>query len=111
MSNTQDFAGLNLIAWKLVLPKEIRDDALKECHDVPTASHMGIAKTINRIRDLYYWPSIKNDVVNFIRRCKTCAQVKASSSAKHGLMGQAKSVAHPLLYKICLLESLPQDKL
>jgi len=35
----------DLDRWKLVLPQELRLEALREAHDIPQASHLGVEKT------------------------------------------------------------------
>ena len=42
-------------AWKLVVPKEKQAQILSECHDMPTAGHLGRDKTLSRIAKMYYW--------------------------------------------------------
>ena len=108
---TAEFSGTNNNDWKLVVPQELRLGALKECHDEPTSAHLGILKTLGRLKELYYWPSMRNDVVKYINACKICAQVKHSSQPKSGFMGQAKSVAHPFqMLSIDFLGPLPRSK-
>ena len=109
--NKQEPSGVNSNSWKLVLPKEFRNDALVECHDVPTAGHMGVAKTLDRIRDLYFWPNMKSDVIKYLRKCKVCAMIRSPSDAKHGLMGQRKAVAFPFQsLSIDFIGPLPRSK-
>jgi hypothetical protein len=105
----RDFLGTNYNEWKLVLPKELRRQALSECHDDPTSAHLGVFKTLNRLREIYYWPDMRHDVTRFVNACKTCAQVKTSSQAKSGRMGQRKNVAYPFqMLAIEFLGPLPR---
>ncbi|KAB0790294.1 hypothetical protein PPYR_15365, partial [Photinus pyralis] len=48
-------------SWKLCVPKHQRSRVLKECHDQPTAGHLGVAKTISRVFQNYYWPRSTQD--------------------------------------------------
>ena len=41
---------------QLVIPKPMRDQALFSYHNDPSAGHMGIAETIQRITPYYFWP-------------------------------------------------------
>ena len=109
--NTPNFAGTNNSHWKLLLPKELRKQALLECHDEPLASHLGTFKTLGRLRELYYWPDMKNDVIRYVRACSICAKTKASSQAKPGLMGQVKQVRFPFqMLSIDFLGPLPRSR-
>ena len=46
----------------LVLPGSLRQDALFQAHDAPTACHQGIAKTLHRLRQEAYWVDMAKDV-------------------------------------------------
>lgn len=101
----------NMPEWKLVIPKGQRQEVYKCCHEDPQAAHLGIYKTINRIRELYYWPHLLQDVRKYVRHCKTCAAQKVESSARPGLMGKAKKVNFPWQYiSVDLLGPLPRSK-
>lgn len=55
-----------------VPPLEIRQDILDEFHKSLIGGHKGVNKTYRRIRDHYLWPKLRNDVIEYIRACKTC---------------------------------------
>ena len=55
---------------------DIRKMVLKEIHDVPYARHSGYPKTIVAVKKQYYWPGIKNDIVEYTARCMECQKVK-----------------------------------
>lgn len=73
-------------SWKLVLHKELRSQALKECHDEATAGHLGSFKTFKRIQNLYYWPKMRHDVDRYVSRCQICQQMKSEQKKAGGLM-------------------------
>lgn len=81
--------------WKLVVPQTRRREVLRECHDEPTAGHLGIFKTMNRVMDLYYWPNMRRDIKKYVRRCRICAAQKVSCQARPGFMGKQKRVSWP----------------
>ena len=39
---------------------------LRACHIDPTAGHMGIKKTVNRITERFMWPGIVKDVKEMV---------------------------------------------
>ena len=49
---------------------------LKEYHSNVNSGHSGINKTCSRIREKYYWPTIKRDVERFIKHCDSCQRYK-----------------------------------
>lgn len=58
--------------WKLCVPMEYRKHTF---HD----AHPGFFKTLRRIQSKYYWPSLMNDVSEWVRQCETCRECKASN--------------------------------
>jgi len=72
--------------WKRCLPKEARKEILREYHDAPTAGHLGIAKTIARIAEKYYWPGMFRDIANYVRACGNCQAHKASQQRPAGTL-------------------------
>uniref|UniRef100_A0ABD2WYB9 RNA-directed DNA polymerase n=1 Tax=Trichogramma kaykai TaxID=54128 RepID=A0ABD2WYB9_9HYME len=75
-------------AWKLVLPKEKRAEALYEGHDELTSGHLGSRKTYRRIATLYFWPNMQKDVNEYVKNCLICQQCKVEQFAPGGLMGR-----------------------
>ncbi|KAI4484954.1 hypothetical protein M0802_012911 [Mischocyttarus mexicanus] len=51
-------------------------DILEEYHSSPTGGHKGVSKTYCRIRNYYFWNNMKEDVRDFINKCKTCQMRK-----------------------------------
>ncbi|KAL7296783.1 hypothetical protein TKK_0010186 [Trichogramma kaykai] len=74
-------------AWKLIVPREKRQQVLFECHEEPTSGHLGRHKTYERLAMRYYWPSAHRDVTKYVRECQICQQCKVQQLAPAGLMG------------------------
>ncbi|UYV84270.1 hypothetical protein LAZ67_X001713, partial [Cordylochernes scorpioides] len=68
----------------LVIPKCMRPDILKEFHDVPTAGHLGFARTYDRIRKRYFWPGLYNSVRRYVAHCKECQRRKGENKLPAG---------------------------
>lgn len=68
--------------FQTILPKNLRDEVLKIFHET---GHLGMIKTLDRIRQHFYWSEMKFDVENWINRCDSCQKVKGSR-----LKGQLK---------------------
>lgn len=58
--------------------KEAIDTVLRENHDDPLAGHPGFNRMYNKIRENYSWKTIKQDIQNYIKNCKTCQTVKTN---------------------------------
>eukprot|EP00731_Ephydatia_muelleri_P001970 Em0001g1970a len=57
---------------QLVLPNQCRRIVIELAHSIPLAGHMGRNKTIGRILQRFYWPTVYKDVAEFCKRCETC---------------------------------------
>ena len=53
-------------------PKDDQEGLIEEAHCSAYGGHKGITKTYNRLRQKYYWHTLKLDVQNFINRCLAC---------------------------------------
>lgn len=71
---------------KKCVPLELRKNVLEECHDRPTAGHLGINKTLTRISNHYFWPNLRNDVKQYVRSCETCQRFKVEQRPTVGKM-------------------------
>lgn len=85
----------NSDCWKLVIPKEGRAELLQRCHDIPTAGHVGTYKTYWRLRQRYYWPKMRIDVMRYVKSCHVCAAHKPEQRAPAGLMGTRPDIREP----------------
>ena len=58
----------------ICLPPELYDRSLHQLHKM----HLGIEKMQHRARATLYWPGIDMDIVEYVKRCKTCTQHKVT---------------------------------
>ena len=63
------------VVHQIVIPKLHRKEILHLAHASPTAGHMGINKTYQRILNHFYWPGLKKDVTQFCKSCHVCQMV------------------------------------
>jgi len=70
----------------LVIPNTLINEILKSYHDSPTGGHTGISRTIHKIQNKYYWPSLHKDTTNFIKSCYECQINKKMSGKQIGLL-------------------------
>lgn len=69
---TQKLSGRKI--RQLVLPEKYRTVVLKSLHD--ECGHMGVERTVELIRDRFYWPRMTTEVEQYIRTCGRCISRK-----------------------------------
>jgi hypothetical protein len=65
---------------------------IRETHNSLCAGHYGITKTLCAVSSLFWWPSLKVDVISFISACPPCQRNK---SRRH----------RPYVLRLCLVKS------
>ena len=68
--------GKNNYFNQLIVPKKMQDSVLRIAHDSISSAHLGVNKTLEKIKRNYYWYGMKDDVKNWIRKCKKCGARK-----------------------------------
>lgn len=81
--------------WRIYVPPSSRINVLKECHDSTLASHGGCQKTINRIKEWYYWPKLQDDVKKYVAQCDICKSTKPSNIIMKAPMGKHREFERP----------------
>ncbi|KAG8481084.1 hypothetical protein CXB51_025832 [Gossypium anomalum] len=84
--------GVLCFRGRMCIPKDsdLRMMILKEAHGGPCAMHPGGSKLYRDLRELYWWPGLKREVTEFVRKCLTCQQVKAEHQLPSGLLQPVK---------------------
>lgn len=77
-TNTQVFLCSNEVQ---IPAEDRRQEILKENHESAYAGHKGITKTYRRIREKFYWRTLKQDVTIFVNNCPSC-QLKKLTRVK-----------------------------
>ena len=62
---------------QLVLPTQMINTAIQGCHD--EVGHQGRDKTLDLLRERFFWPSLYRDVVEHISNCRNCLKRKGST--------------------------------
>lgn len=73
--------------WRLWIPKSLTMSVIQSGHDSVVSCHGGFAKTLSRIRQKYYWPSMSKDVRSYVQNCDKCKMVKSNNQILKPPMG------------------------
>ena len=64
--------------------KELREEILKEHHDLADIGHPGQHKMMELLKRTYWWPGLKEDVKKYVQGCFKCQQNKVQHQKKAG---------------------------
>ncbi|GJZ30634.1 putative reverse transcriptase domain-containing protein [Tanacetum coccineum] len=70
------------------LKGDVRTLIMDEAHKSKYSVHPGDDKMYYDLRDRYWWPGMKKDIVEYVSKCLTCLKVKAEHQRPSGLIQQ-----------------------
>ncbi|GJS83474.1 putative reverse transcriptase domain-containing protein [Tanacetum coccineum] len=70
------------------LKGDVRTLIMDEAHKSKYSVHPGADKMYYDLRDRYWWPGMKKDIVVYVSKCLTCLKVKAEHQRPSGLLQQ-----------------------
>ena len=62
---------------RIVIPDTLKEQVLYRFHNHKLAGHLGIKKTLMKMKKKFFWPKMTKSIKNHIRSCLTCAKMKA----------------------------------
>lgn len=71
---------------QLVIPRNRREQVMKECHDAATSGHGGVDRTLHRIWQRFYFPGMRRFVADYLKTCIDCQRFKPSNEKPTGLL-------------------------
>ena len=77
------------ILWKqeegrsklLIAPRKFSNQIIKQAHDSPVGGHRDLEKTMERIKRVYWWLTLRRDIGEYIRSCHNCQQLRGPKSS------------------------------
>ena len=76
------------VTMRLVIPRCRVSKVLQEVHNGVSGGHFGVNKTLNKVRERFYWISSRQDVEAWCRKCKVCAATKGPQTRSRGQLKQ-----------------------
>ena len=58
------------------MPKSLRQEIIRNNHDILLAGHFGVNKTAAKIKEKFYWFQMDLDISLYIRQCGQCNKTK-----------------------------------
>lgn len=78
--------------WKLVLPLCERKSVIEAIHNV---AHLGFLKTLEKVRERYYWPRMASEIKRFCSSCPVCKESKVPNLNVRPPCGKPKLCSRP----------------
>ena len=86
---------------QVVVPRLLRYNLLEICHRIPAAGHLGIRKSLARLRLNFFWPGMVKAVKWFIRTCPKC-QVSGKDSKPQIAPLQSLPILSHVMQRVCI---------
>jgi len=94
---------------RMVIPRNLIPVILNTYHNSPWAGHMSVQRLKDKIAKRFFWPTLNESIIAFVRSCPSCAQHKAVNHKPVGLT-QPTPIYPPLeAYYVDLLGPLPSS--
>lgn len=65
---------------------ELRGQIIENLHNSSEGGHSGVAATIKRIENQFFWPQIKQEVTKWVKECEVCQRNKTEHIPTPGLL-------------------------
>ena len=93
----------------IVLPRSLRNGALRLLHNVKFSGHLGVHKTSQRVRERYYWVGMTVDIREWVTNCNNCQKKQQPKKSKRAPMKQYNVGAPLERLAIDILGPLPES--
>lgn len=97
------------VRLRLVLPKQFREEVLGELHGGQLSGHLGVHKTMAKVKYRYFWPGMSADIRSFLRSCDLCAKRKSPARKRRAPLQQYRVGVPMERVAIDLLGPLPRS--
>jgi len=74
---------------QIVVPHSFQHSILQQLHN--QSGHLGVHKTLEKVKERYYWPGYESDISTWIRECQQCQQRKPPPQTQHAPLGTITS--------------------
>jgi transposase InsO family protein len=82
------YDGLWYFQDRVAVPadQELRKRIIAECHDCPSAGHLGHTKTLQRVARRFWWPHMSRSIYSYVVSCPSCQRNKPVMQRPLGLL-------------------------
>ena len=73
---------------QFVVSSKMRDEILLHLHNHKTSGHLGVRKTLGKLKQRFYWPGYKRDIASWCKTCWICNSHKSGHMPKKAPLKQ-----------------------
>jgi hypothetical protein len=84
--------------------KDERRDIIRDHHNPPAFGHPGIARTLDLVTRYYWWPSIWEEVQQYVKGCAECQRHKINTQARKAPLSPITPVCEVLPFQTIALD-------
>jgi hypothetical protein len=70
---------------RFVVPETLRPMLLHYFHDSALAGHLGAFKTRRKVAANFFWPKMRSEIFEYVKKCELCQSAKPAQSTQIGL--------------------------
>lgn len=78
-----------------VIPTSLRPLLMAHFHDSSIAGHLGVDKTLERIRSRYFWEKMSVEIAQYVKTCESCQHRKSSTRLQQVEVGPPMKTSAP----------------
>jgi len=80
--------GIMMLGRRMYVPdnKALKQKLLQEAHESKFTVHPGSTKMYQDMKQYYWWPNMRKEVVGYVAKCSICQQVKVEHRKSAGLL-------------------------
>ena len=90
-----DTRGIKQVRDQSLSVEHLRYMVMSQCHDGPTAGHVGRDATLELARRHYYWPRMAAWIADYVASCPVCARYKTPRHRPYGLLQPLSTPERP----------------
>lgn len=87
---------------RVEIDEERKKQILYEFHDAPTGGHRGMNKTYRAIKAKYTWPKMREEIEDYVKRCRSCQVNKLLKPRRKAPMEITSTAERP--FEKCYLD-------
>ena len=82
----------------IYLPSSMVESLLRAYHDDPISGHFGVQRTYLKIKNKYWWPKMKETIIQYVGSCLPCQQHNIQRSKRPGQLFPIESPMGPFQF-------------